>query len=171
MDILERLSPSQLTALVATVVGSVVLIVFIAAVWHYQSRALADETALKRERQQAEFALRQEVLKRNLPPAELRTALDTLGLEGAGGDLDADDRAALIKNLVYCAEGAPPTAIEETVALVAAADPVTRRGVFLALTDLVEDESQGEHVLATIRALCRGHAAGTHAVGTDTIGS
>jgi hypothetical protein len=160
MELLDKLSPEQLLGFSAVVLGTAVTIVFIVAIWHFQLKYLADETALKRERQQAELALKQELAKRNLPPGELRLVLDSLGLDGAEGDLSDEERAALIRNLVCCAKGAPAAAIEETAALVNTAGPTTRRAVAAALEELVEEEVHGEHVLATIRAMCRGKPAG-----------
>ena len=82
---------------------------FILSIAHYQHRYLADDTALKRERQQAEQAMKQEVLKRNLPPTELKLTLDAIGvIESPVGE---DVRASLIRNLVYCSEGASPQRI------------------------------------------------------------
>jgi hypothetical protein len=156
MELLDKLTPEQLLGAISTLIGGIVLIVFIVAIWHFQVKYLADDTALKREKQQADLALKQEVWKRNLPPAELRMTLGSLGLDGPADDLDPEERAALVRNLVLCAEGSPADAIEETVGLVHAADPATRKAVASAVAELAEAEEKGEHVLATIRAMCRG---------------
>src|SRR5436309_1269751 len=93
-ELIEKLNAQQLTALLCSVAGAVVLVVFILAVLHYQLRALADQTALARERQTADvamqreqvaadIALKQELVKRNLPPEELKLVLETFGAVSA----------------------------------------------------------------------------------------
>src|SRR5262245_15361266 len=63
--LLEKLTAGQIIALVSILSGSIVGIVMIVAITKYQFQSLADETALKRERQQAELALRESLLERH----------------------------------------------------------------------------------------------------------
>ena len=59
-ELFERLNPSQLTAVLCSFAGAVTLVVFILSVLHYQLRALSDQTALERERQNADIAMQKE---------------------------------------------------------------------------------------------------------------
>src|SRR4051794_33195849 len=88
-ELFDKLTPPQMTAVLCTVAGVVALVVFIVSIWSYQVRALADYTALQRERQaadiamqkdqvQADIALKQELVRRNLPAAELKLALEAI---------------------------------------------------------------------------------------------
>src|SRR5262245_37312253 len=101
-EILDKLTPPQLTAVMCTVAGVVALVVFIVSIWSYQARALADETALQRERQnadiamqkeqvQADIALKQELVKRNLPAAELKLALEAIESASAAPDVEVEE--------------------------------------------------------------------------------
>src|SRR4051812_37203536 len=101
-ELIEKLSPPQLTAVLCSFAGAVALVVFILAVLYYQLRALADQTALARERQSAdvamqkeqvaaEIALKQELVKRNLPPEELKLVLETLGAASAAAESSGEE--------------------------------------------------------------------------------
>ena len=54
--LLERLSSGQIVAVVSILVGGIVAIVMIVSITKYQFQLLADETALSREKQNAEVA-------------------------------------------------------------------------------------------------------------------
>jgi hypothetical protein len=164
-ELLDKLNPSQVVAVICSVAGAAALVVFILAVLYYQLRALADDTALKQSWQQADLALRQELVRRNLPPAELKLALEALGADApaaatSSGRVPSDDEtmAKLLKHLVYCSEDVDGEVVEETVALVAAADRSVQRCVADALEDLVTDGYSGEAVFATVRAMCKAGA-------------
>jgi hypothetical protein len=157
-EFFDRWSPGQITLLVMTVGIAAAVIVFILAITHYQLRALADHTALERERAQAAFALRETLVRRNLPAAELRSALDALGLDAGGSPPAAADgelTAAILKGLMACGKGVSAGDIQATVAEVTAADPATQRAVAEVLDDAAENGYEGEQVFATVRAACQ----------------
>ena len=62
--LIERLSPGQLVAVISVISGCTVAIVMILAITWYQLQALANDTGLKREKQQAEIAMRQKAFER-----------------------------------------------------------------------------------------------------------
>ena len=82
-EFFQSWTPGQLLLLVMTVGITATVLVFILSIAQYQLKALADHTALERERMQAGFTLRQELVRRGLPANELHAALLALGLEPA----------------------------------------------------------------------------------------
>lgn len=156
-EFFQSWTPYQFTMLVMTVCITAGVIVFILSIAHYQLRALADHTALERERAQAAFTLRQDLVRRGLPAAELRAALDALGPEPTvpAAVADGELTAQLLQGLVACGKGVSAGDIEATVASVTAADPATRRAVAELLETAVDDGYEGEPVFATVRAACR----------------
>src|SRR4051794_20796112 len=86
--LIERLSPPQIVAVISVVCGCTVAITMIVAITKYQFQLLADETALKREKQQAEIAMRQKAFER---AAASGTSLDALLTpEGIGSDEESE---------------------------------------------------------------------------------
>jgi len=176
-ELFERLNPSQLTAVLCSFAGAVTLVVFILSVLHYQLRALSDQTALERERQNAdiamqkeqvmsEIALKQELVKRNLPPEELRLVLETLGAVSAAPEPEAaeeesaaggeDQAARVLKQLAYYGDVDGDT-IEETVALVAATDPSALGTLAEVLDDCIANDHSGDVAYSIARAYCQAH--------------
>lgn len=157
-EFFDKWTPGQFTLLVMTVGIAVTLVVFILSITHYQMRALADGTALERERLAAGQALRQDLLRRNLPPADLKLTLAALGLEAGGAapaGWDGDQSAAVLKGLLACSSGVPAADVEETVALAAGANPAVQRALSAMLADAAENGYDGEQVFATVRAVCK----------------
>jgi hypothetical protein len=181
-EIFDKLTPPQLTAVICTVAGVVALVVFIVSIWSYQVRALADQTALERERQnadiamqkeqvQADIALKQELVKRNLPAAELKLALEAIesaspvasdeeaeeedeGVEEEDGE---DPAGRVLKTLTAWGDEVDSKIVEETVALVAAADRSTLR----VLADVLDESAKSassQTAFAIARAFCKAAA-------------
>ena len=70
--LLERLSSGQIVAVISVVSGCIVGLAMIVAISEVPVSALADHTALKREKLQANIAYRQSLLERGeTPPASL----------------------------------------------------------------------------------------------------
>ena len=160
-EFFSRWSPEDFLLLAMTLCITAGVVVFILSIANYQLKALADHTALERERAQAGFALRQELVRRGLPATELRSALDALGLEASGAlPAVADDEltANVLKGLMACGKGVSSHDIQATVAEVTAADPATRRAVAKVLDDAVENGYEGDQVFATVRAACQAAA-------------
>lgn len=174
-EFFDKLTPPQLTAVICTVSGVAALVAMITAIWSYQVRALADETALARERQvadiamqkeqvQADIALKQELVRRNLPAAELKLALEAI--ESSSPAYDAEDEdgdggdaaARVLKILGAVGDDVDGEVVEETVALVAATNPA----VLPTLADVLEEchgnDQGGETLFAVARAFCKANA-------------
>src|SRR5262245_66586978 len=62
--LLERLSSAQIVAVISILVGGIVALAMIIAISKFQYQLLADETSLKRDKQQAELALRERLVER-----------------------------------------------------------------------------------------------------------
>lgn len=151
MDLLlERLSPGQIVAVISVVCGCVVGLAMIFAITKYQFQLLADDTALKRERQQAEIAMRQKLIERGA--AADTPTLDSL-LTPIGGAADAEElNATLAKRLgVLDAEG---DEIETTLARAMAAPPARKAAIIAVVDELYANEAQPAAILAAVRSLC-----------------
>jgi len=96
MGFLEQWSAAEVLILVGVCAASVTLVTLILTVYRYNLRALADETALRRERQQAEIALRRELVQKNLPVQEL---VRCLGLVKVDEPADPQVEVSLAKAL------------------------------------------------------------------------
>jgi hypothetical protein len=184
-EIFDKLTSPQLTAVICTVAGVVALVVFIISIWSYQVRALAEETALQRERQnadiamqkeqvQAEIAMKQELVKRNLPPEELRLVLETIGTVSVASpgseeeyqgeeeeeEEDDDRREAatrVLKVLAVCDCG-DNQLVEETVALVAAADTPSLEILAGVLEESAGYGHTGQTAFLLARSYCKSAA-------------
>jgi hypothetical protein len=146
--ILEKMSSAQVLATIAIVVGGVVAITMILSITRYQLRALEDDTALKREQQQGELALRTKALEKcaangvtNLdallapvpaPPDELSTELAT-----RFGMLDLD-----------------PGDIGEALNAAMTADPARKQAIIAVMDNLFDHGAGHASILAAVRPLC-----------------
>ena len=86
--LLDKLSSGQIIALVSILVGGVVALAMIVAISKYQFQALADETALKREKQQAEMSVRERLVERREADGERVSAAELLALGTSRGEPD-----------------------------------------------------------------------------------
>jgi hypothetical protein len=152
-------TPGQFLALVATVAGAVSLIVLILTVYGYNLRALADATALQRERLQAETSLKRELSQRGLPPQELEQAVKVLHLDEpppAARVPDNELSEAEFATIVCSLEGITPQAVEEILTLVRAADGTGKRTALSVIQGLMgRGVEAGPLALAAVRSLCR----------------
>lgn len=150
----QQFTTQPAPAVAAAVGASVVLVVFILSVLYYQVRSLAEETALRREKQQADIAIKQDLLRRNLTAADLKLALELLGV--ADGPAADELRAGVVSTLLSCWDDTvAPGLVEEAVTLIAAAD----RGALLTLQrvldDVVDHGSVGPSAFAAVVSMCR----------------
>jgi len=74
--VLEKMSSAQILAAIAILVGGLVALAMILSITRYQMRSLEDETALRREQQNGELALRNRMLEHGV--ANGNTNLDAL---------------------------------------------------------------------------------------------
>lgn len=150
--LLARFAPEDFLILVAVVGGVVVMLTLITSITKYQMQALTDDTSLRREKQQAEIALRQKAAER--------------GLFTGGADLDAllapeprvvneqteRENAELARRL-----GALNTNgedIEEVLTLAMAAEPARKATIIKVLDDLIGLAAPPAAILAAVRPLC-----------------
>jgi hypothetical protein len=158
-DFFANWSPGQFLALVAIVLGAVCLIAITLTTYGYNLRALADSTALQRERFNADLALKRDLLQRGLSPQELEQTIKLLKLDeppplpvSGPSEEDAEvEFCALATHL----EQLSPQALEEVIALVRAADAGHKRTALAVLRNLVARGVEGPVALAAIRSVCR----------------
>jgi hypothetical protein len=155
--LLERLSSTQIVAVIAIVVGGIVALAMIWGITKYQLQALTDDTSLKREHQQTEAALKQKIVERGGMPSE--ASLDEL-LTPETSAVDEDSEKLNAELAMRFGDLALPTSlIESTMARAMATDPTRKRTIINALDELSEREAQPAAILAAIRPLC--HPAGS----------
>ena len=153
--LLERLSPGQIVAVISVLCGSFAFVVLVFAITKYHFQALADETALRRERQQAEFALREKLLERGGATEANVDAL--LNLE------DAEEEEYEEEEYDYAGELAkrfgrltvPPEEMADVLRQAVASDAQRQQMIMEVMDQLFEDDASCEAVLAVVRPLCR----------------
>lgn len=163
MDLLlERLSSGQIVAVISVVCGCVVGITMIVAIAKYQFQALADDTALKRDKQLAELAMKQKLFERGLVDG---ASLDKL-LTPEGGVLGDEDavhlNAELAKRfgaLVLEDEGR----LEETLTLAMMTDNARKASIVGVMDELIANSAPHTAILAAVRPLCVPSAKATAA--------
>lgn len=154
--LLERLSPPQIVAVISVACGCVVALSMIYAITKYQFQVLADETSLRREKQQAELALRQTLAERGTAGGP---SLDTLLRPEGSGDAGEDaERLNAELGKRFGALQADGEQIEAAFRLAMATDPV-RKATILEVMDELGGSYPAEAVLAAVRPLCGAPAA------------
>ena len=154
--ILERLSSGQIVAVISITVGGIVALAMIIAISKYQFQALADETALRHEKQQADLALRERLIERREASGEKATIGELLALgatppEGDTSDTELAKRFGMLE--------APAGEIERTLAMALASDPTRKRMIVAVMDELLECGAESDAVLAAVRPLCAGAGA------------
>jgi hypothetical protein len=150
--LLERLSSGQIVAVVSILVGGIVAVVMIVSITKYQFQLLADETALSREKQNAELALKQRMIERGAvgtpgtPSLEALLATDMMPMPAA--ELDAE----LAKRFGYL--DADSAHIEETLRRALALSPERKRAVRDVIDELTSNDAPHQAILAAVSALC-----------------
>ena len=151
--LLERLSPGQIVAVISILVGGIVALAMIVAITKYQFQLLADDTALKREKHQAELSLKQKMIERGAAGASsLDHLLATDMIPTPPIELDAE----LAKRFGYLTADAET--IEDTLRQVLASDPARKKAIASVFDELYGSDASHEAILAAVRPLC-GRAA------------
>jgi hypothetical protein len=154
--VLERLSPGQIVAVISIAVGGIVALAMIISITRYQFQSLADETALKLEKQQADLALREKLIERREASGEKASVGELLAL-GAGtpeygkADVDLARRFGMLD--------ASAEVIERTLSLALGVDPERKRMIASVMDELIENGAEAEATLAAVRPLCAGSKA------------
>lgn len=149
--LLERLSPGQIVAVISIFVGGIVALAMIIAITRFQFQSLADETALKQEKQQADLALRDKLIERREANGEKATvgellALGTLSVENGKTDTDLATRFGMLD--------AGADEIEETLKLVLSADGERKKMIASVMEELLDAGAESDAILAAVRPLC-----------------
>ncbi|MBA4064975.1 MAG: hypothetical protein C0501_14940 [Isosphaera sp.] len=153
--LLDRLAPSHIVAVISVVCGCTVALAMIVAITKYQFQSLADDTTLRREKQQAELELKQKLAARGVASP----SLDTL-LKPDGPAVEEDDGTVLMNAELAKRFGAldlPADEIEDALRRAMAAD-ATRKAAIIEIMDTLVDEVKPAAILAAVRPLCGGPA-------------
>jgi cell division protein FtsL len=147
--LLERLSPGQIVAVISILVGCIVALAMIVAITKYQFQLLADDTALKREKQQVELSLKQKMIERGAAGASsLDHLLATDMIPAPAVEVDAE----LAKLFGYLSADAET--IEMTLRQALATAPERKRMIRDVVDELMGNEASPEAILAAVRPLC-----------------
>jgi hypothetical protein len=153
MDTLfERLNPGQIVAVVAIVAGCIVALAMIVGITKYQLQALADETALKREQQQADLAIKQKMVERGGKIGE--PSLDLLLTpESPPPDKNRERLNAALAKRFGMLNGTG-SEIEDTMTRVLALDSERKTMILEVMDELLANDAPPAAILAAIRPLC-----------------
>jgi len=134
------------------VCGCVVGLAMIFAITKYQFQLLADDTALKRERQQAEIATRQKLIERGATAGV--ASLDSL-LTPEGGVL-GEDREKLNAELAkrFGSLELDGDEIEAALSRAMAADQARKATIVGVMDELLENGAPHAAILGAVRPLC-----------------
>lgn len=151
--LLERLTSAQLVEIITITIGGIVAVVGILALTKYQLQLLSDDTELKREKQQAELALRTKMIERAEATGGSLDALLALDAVPPTTPRDADtinaEMAKRFGNLDIS-----PEEIEQTLSRVMTLDTSRKQAIINAIDGLFESEAEHESILAAVRGLC-----------------
>jgi hypothetical protein len=124
----------------------------IVGITKYQLQALADETALKREQQQADLAIKQKMVERGVKTGELNLDL-VLNTETLPPDKNRERvNAALAKRFGML--NGTGSEIEDTMTRVLALDSERKATILEVMDELLANDAPPAAVLAAIRPLC-----------------
>lgn len=149
--LLERLSSGQIVAVISIVVGGVVAMAMIIAITRFQFQSLADETALKQEKQLADLALRDKLIERREAGGEKASIAELLGLgahsaDNGKADSDLAKRFGLLD--------ADADDIERTLSVALAVDGERKKLIASVMDELLEAGAESDAILAAVRPLC-----------------
>jgi hypothetical protein len=150
--LLERLSSGQIVAVISILVGGIVALAMIFAITKYQFQALADETALNREKQQAQITLKQKMIERGANGATAASDLDSLLALDVPPETASVLDAELATRFGYLEADADR--IERTLRRALAADPERKRAIRSVIDELVSNDAPHDAILAAVGALC-----------------
>jgi len=148
--LLERLSSAQILAVISILVGGIVALAMIIAISKFQFQLLADETILKREKQQSELALRERLIERAAASGESiesLLALDQVPVEPDSMNTDLARRFGMLD--------ASAGDIERTLPLALAADAARKKMIIAFMGEMTECGAESATVLAAVRAMCK----------------
>ena len=145
--VIEKMSSAQILAAIGILTGGVVFLAMIVTIYRYQVRALEDDTALRREQQQGELALRNRIVEKG---GAAGASLDELltATHPVTDELNTD----LAKRFGMLSVEAEE--IESTLQLAMSADPARKQAIVAVMDELLENDAESEAILAAVRPLC-----------------
>jgi len=149
--LLDRLSSGQIVAVISILSGAIVALAMIVSITKYQLQLLADDTALKREKQQADLALRGKLIERREATGEKVSVEELLALGVSDSEPDSLD-AKLAKQFGFLYTAAEQ--IEPTLRQALATDPARKKMILDVMEELMAYEASHEAILAAVRPLC-----------------
>ncbi len=149
--LLDRLSSGQIVAVISILSGAVVAISMIWAISKYQLQYLTEDTALRRERQKADLALREALVERRLAAGEKVSVEELLALGVSDPDGESID-AQLAKR--FGALDTSADTIEQALRQAMATDPARKKLIVEVMDELLEWEAAPDAILAAVRPLC-----------------
>ena len=147
--LLERLSPEQLVILILVLIGGIVTVIAILATTKYQLQSLADETMLKREKQQAELSLRTKMIEHAKATGSSLDAL--LALDETPPDINGLN-AELAKRFGKLETSTDD--IQQTLERAMAQESSRKQAIIDVIDDLFNSGADHGPILATVRGLC-----------------
>jgi hypothetical protein len=149
--LLDRLTSGQIVAVISILTGGIVALSMIWAIAKYQLQALAEDTALRRERQKADLALRELLVERRTAAGE-KLDLDELHAlapsEPEGDNLDAE----LAKRFGML--DASPETIAQALSRAMTTGATNKKRVVAVMDELLEYGANSDAILAAVRPLC-----------------
>lgn len=148
--LLERLSSAQIVAVISILVGGIVALTMIVAISKYQLHALNEDSQLRREKQQAELALRERLMDRAAESGasvEALLELNPLTSEPDPQDVELAKRIGTLD--------AETEDIEATLKLALAANASRKKTIMAAMDELQRQGAEADAILAAIRPLCQ----------------
>ncbi|MCI0699972.1 MAG: hypothetical protein L0241_02680 [Planctomycetia bacterium] len=149
--LLDRLSPGQIVAVISILAGAIVGLAMIVAITKYQMQLLADDTSLKREKQQADLTLRGKLIERREASGDKASVEELLAL--GIGDSEPDNLDAQLAKR-FGLLGTAAHEIEQTLARAMATDPPRKKMILEVMDELLAYEAAPEAILAAVRPLC-----------------
>lgn len=158
--LVERLNPDQLQAVIVALIIGIAVIAVTFAIVKYQLQLLADETSLRREKQEGELAIRSKIIEKiaaGASPESLLRAEKAFYNAAAAADLDGQD-TKLAKALGMLE--LPADQIEEMLTRTLALDSSRKQSVISTIQELTDEGAEHKSIVAAIRALCAKVPAG-----------
>jgi hypothetical protein len=156
LSLLDRLSSGELIAFISIVSGGIVAIVFILSIVKYQLQALSDETSLKREKQDAELAMHSKLIEQAIASGVKPEALlssPELASRSLKPIASSDEYDANLAKSFGTLE-IPAVDIEETLSQALQLDSNRKKAIVEVITDLIEEGTNHESIVAAVRGLC-----------------
>ena len=151
--LLERLSSGQIVAVISIITGGIVALAMIIAISKYQFQSLADETALRQERQQADLALRERLIEKREASGERASIAELLSL---GASVTSPQLEKLDAELAkrFGRLDASAGDIGRTLEMALATDATRKKSIMAMMDQLLFLGSDSEAILAAVRPLC-----------------